>query len=218
LLDKENIQVSKLEQEKVEKDKLRKNLSGKEKQLQADLKAKENESRKLRKKIEDIIARETKPKKKPTGKGTYAMTPEEKVLSDSFAANKGKLPWPTEKGIISETYGVHQHPILKNVKTKNNGVDIATSPGEEARSIFDGKVVSVVNITTTNIAVIVKHGDYFTVYSNLDKVFVKQGSTVSTKEQLGNVHTSLKGITELHFEVWKGKVLQNPSYWILHRK
>lgn len=218
LLDKENLQVSKLEQEKVEKDKLRRNLSGKEKQLQSDLKAKEKESKKLRKKIEDIIARETKPKKKASGKGTYSMTPAEKELSTSFASNKGKLPWPIEKGMISETYGVHQHPVLKNVKTKNNGIDIATSPGEGVRCVFDGEVVSVVTITTTNIAVIIKHGDYFTVYSNLDKVSVKQGDKVGTKEYLGNVHTSLKGITELHFEVWKEKALQNPAYWILPSK
>lgn len=218
LLDKENLQVSKLEQEKVQKDKLVRNLSGKEKQLQADLKAKEKESRKLQKKIEDIIARETKPKKEATGGGTYKMTPAEKELSTSFASNLGKLPWPIEKGMISETFGVHQHPVLKNVKTKNNGIDIATSPGTVARSVFDGVVVSVVTITTTNIAVIIKHGDYFTVYSNLDEVFVKQGDKVSTKEKIGKVHTSLKGITELHFEVWKEKALQNPAKWIVPAK
>lgn len=218
LLDKENLQISKLEQEKVQKNKLVKNLSGKEKQLKAELKAKEKESRKLRKKIEDIIARETEPKKKATGSGTYKMTPAEKELSTSFASNFGKLPWPIEKGMISETFGVHQHAVLKNVKTKNNGINIATSPGTEARSVFNGVVVSVVPITTTNIAVIVKHGDYFTVYSNMDKVFVKQGEKVSTKEKIGAVHTNLKGITELHFEVWKEKTLQNPSKWIVPAK
>jgi len=218
LLDKENLQVSKLEQEKVEKDRLRQNLSGKEKQLQAELKKKEKESQKLQKKIEDIIARETKPKKKTSGGGTYEMTPAEKELSSSFASNMNKLPWPVGKGMISETFGVHQHPVLKNVKTKNNGIDIATSPGTVARSVFDGEVVSVVTITTTNIAVIIKHGEYFTVYSNLDEVVVKQGDRVKTKEAIGTVHTSLKGITELHFEVWKGKTLQNPSKWILPSK
>jgi septal ring factor EnvC (AmiA/AmiB activator) len=218
LLDKENLQVSKLEQEKVQKDKLVKNLSGKEKQLQADLKAKEKESRQLQKKIEDIIARETKPKNEASGSGTYEMTPAEKELSTSFSSNMGKLPWPIEKGMISETFGVHQHPVLKNVKTKNNGIDIATSPGTKVRSVFDGVVVSVVPITTTNIAVIIKHGDYFTVYSNLDEVFVKQGEKVKTKEEIGAVHTSLKGITELHFEVWKEKTLQNPSKWIVPAK
>lgn len=217
LLNSENTQVSKLELEKVQKDNVMASLTGKEKQLKDDLRAKEKETKKLKKKIEDIIAREIKPKKTDAGGKAYALTPAEKQLSESFAANKGKLPWPIERGMISETFGVHQHPVLKNVKTKNNGVDIATSPETEARSVFDGKVVSVASITTTNIAVIIKHGEYFTVYANLDYVYVKQGDGVTTKETLGRVHTSLKGVTELHFEVWKGKTLQNPAYWILKR-
>jgi len=218
LLDKENVQILKLEQEKIQKNQLKQQLQGKEKQLTAELRKKEKESNKLKKKIEDIIARETKPKVTKSGKTEYALSPEEKLLSASFSSNKGSLPWPILKGMISETFGVHQHPVLKNVKTKNNGIDIATSKGEKARAIFDGEIVSVTKITTTNIAVIIKHGDYFTVYSNLDEVFVRQGDMVSTKEDLGNVHTSLKGITELHFEVWKGKTIQNPAYWILPNK
>jgi septal ring factor EnvC (AmiA/AmiB activator) len=217
LLDKENVQVSKLEQEQAEKNNVMQSLSGKEKQLKADLRAKEKESKKLKKKIEDIIARETAPKTTKTGGKSYALTPEEKLISDSFAANKGKLPWPIDRGIVSETFGVHQHPVLRNVKTKNNGIDIVSSPGSDARCVFDGKVVSITTITTTNIAVIVKHGEYFTVYSNLDDVYVKQGDEINTKEILGRVHTSLKGNTELHFEIWMGKNIQNPSYWIIPR-
>lgn len=218
LLDKENVQILKLEQEKIQKDQVKLKLQGKEKQLKSELRKKEKEAAKLKKEIENIIARETKPKVTKAGTTEYAMSPEEKLLSDSFSSNKGKLPWPLLRGMISETFGVHQHPVLKNVKTKNNGVDIATSKGEKARSVFDGKIVSVTKITTTNIAVIIKHGDYFTVYSNLDEVFVEQGDMVLVKDELGKIHTSLKGITELHFEVWKGKTLQNPAYWILPRK
>jgi septal ring factor EnvC (AmiA/AmiB activator) len=217
LLDKESEQVSKLELEKVKINDVVRTLSGKEKQLTADLRKKEKESRKLKKKIEDIIARETAPKTTKTGTKSYALTPEERLLSDSFTANKGKLPWPIERGMISETFGVHPHPVLKDVKTKNNGIDISTSPGSEARCVFDGKVVSVAKITTTNIAVIVKHGEFFTVYSNLDKVYVKQGDEVKTKEVIGRVHTSLKGETQLHFEVWKARAIQNPAYWIIKR-
>ena len=217
LLEKENIQVSKLELEKVRKNEVMNALAGKEKQLLADLRKKEKESRKLKKKIENIIARETAPKTTKAGTKSYALTPEEKLLSDSFTANRGKLPWPTERGMISETFGVHRHPVLKDVKTRNNGIDIVTAPGSEARSVFDGKVVSVAKITATNIAVIVKHGEFFTVYSNLDKVYVKQGDQVKTKELLGRVHTSLKGETELHFEVWKARTIQNPAYWIIRR-
>ena len=217
LLDAENIQVSNLEREKVRKNEVMQDLTKKEKQLRADLRTKEKETRKLTKKIEDIIAREMKPKKSPTTGKTYALTPEEKQLSASFTANKGKLPWPIDRGIVSETFGVHQHPVLKNVKTKNNGIDILTSPDSDARCVFSGKVVSVTTITSTNKAVIIKHGEFFTVYSNLDETIVQQGQDVKTKDFIGRVHTNLDGKTELHFEVWKGKELQNPAYWILKR-
>ncbi len=217
LLDAQNVQLLKLEQEESEKKKIKANLSGKEKQLRASIRAKEKEAKKLKKKIEGIIARELAKAKPKTKGGTYALTPEEKLLSDSFAANKGKLPWPTERGLVSETFGVHRHPVLKNVKTKNNGLNIVTSKGTEVRAVFSGEVVSVVTITTTNRAVIMKHGEYFSVYSNLEEVFVKKGDILETKEKLGRVHTNTKGKTELHFEIWQGKVLLNPSLWILKR-
>lgn len=217
LLDAQNVQLLKLEQEESEKKKIKLDLSGKEKQLRASLRAKEKEAKKLKKKIEDIIARELELKKTKIKGGSFALTPEEKQLSNSFAANKGILPWPTERGLISETFGVHQHPVLKNVKTKNNGLNIVTSNGTEVRTIFSGEVVSVVTITTTNRAVIIKHGEYFSVYSNLEEVFVKKGDVLETKEKLGRVYTNTKGKTELHFEIWQGKVLLNPSLWILKR-
>ncbi len=138
-------------------------------------------------------------------------------MEKDFVSNKGKLPWPIERGVISETFGVHQHPVLKNVKTKNNGIDIATSKNSEARSVFNGEVVSIASITASNKAVIIKHGEYFTVYSNLDNVYVTKGDKVTTKEFIGKVHTNLEGKTELHFQIWKGKTLQNPSTWILKK-
>ena len=217
LLEAQNVQLLKLEQEESEKKKVKANLSGKEKQLRSSIRAKEKEAKKLKKKIGDIISRELAKAKPKSKGGTYALTPEEKLLSDSFAANKGKLPWPVNSGLISETFGVHHHPVLKNVKTKNNGLNIVTSKGTDARTVFSGEVVSVVTITTSNKAVIIKHGDYFSVYSNLDAIFVKEGDRPETKEILGRVHTNSKGKTELHFEIWLGKVLLNPSLWILKR-
>lgn len=216
LLENENLQLSKLEIEQINKDKLTKDLSKKEKGLKKSLKAKEKEANNLNKKIKEVIANVTKPKSTPSGK-TYALTPDETVLSESFTANKGKLPWPIDRGVISETYGVHQHPVLKNVKTKNNGIDIATSKNGEARCVFNGEVVSITTISTSNKAVIVKHGAYFTVYTNLDDVFVKKGDRLETKQVIGRVHTNMEGKTELHFQVWKDKTLQNPSLWIIKK-
>jgi septal ring factor EnvC (AmiA/AmiB activator) len=213
LLNTQNTQVSALEREQVLKDDITRKLTGKEKQLRADLRAKENETKKLDKKIAEIIAKEIAAKQ-PKKDKEYTLSPEELELSSSFISNKSKLPWPVERGIISEDYGVHQHPALKNVKVKNNGINISTSEKSDARSVFKGKVVSIAKISASNIAVIINHGEYFTVYSNLDMVYVKMGDEVETMQAIGKIHTSLKGNTELHFQVWKGKEIQNPSSWI----
>jgi len=214
LLSQESTEVYLLEKERLEKKKVAASLNGQEKQLKSALREKERESKKLANQIEAIITAETKKVVSSGKKVNYELTPEEKTLSNSFLANKGKLPWPLERGVVSETFGVHKHPVLKKVQTKNNGVDMATSKNSDARCVFDGKVASVTKISNTNIAVIVKHGDYFTVYSNLDQVFVQKGDQVKTLQLLGRVHTNLKSETELHFEVRKGSVPQNPAYWI----
>ncbi len=214
LLGNEQNEVIKIEDEKSEKNRLTTKLQSQENKLRRTLRQKEKEVARLDKKIQDIIAAETAPKKNSTTGKSYELTPEEKTLSASFSGNRGKLPWPVERGVISETYGVHKHPVLKKVKTKNNGVDIATSARSEARAVYKGKVVSITKISNSNIAVIIKHGEYFTVYSNLDKVYVKKGDVVDIKEAIGQIHTNLKGETELHFEVWKSMTKQNPAYWI----
>lgn len=214
LLTKENTQLYALEDEKAQKDVLSRKILSKEKKLRAQLRAKQKEERKLNREIENIIAKATAPKKTKSGTRSYSLTPEEKVLAESFISNKGKLPWPVAKGVISEYYGVHKHPVLRNVKVRNNGVNIATSKGGEARCIFDGKVVSVTTITNNNKAVIVKHGSFFSIYSNLEDVFVKPGEDLNTKTPIGLIHTNNDGDTELHFEIWQGKNKQNPAYWI----
>lgn len=217
LLNKENIQITKLENNQREKDKIRANLSTKEKQLRAQLRRKRKEANKLNRQIENIIASETKTKKSSEGKSNYALTPSEKKLAVEFRNNKGRLPWPTSRGFISESYGTHPHPVLKHVMVKNNGINIATGKDTDARAVFKGKVVSVATISNTNKAVIVKHGNWFTVYSNLEEVYVSTGDAVSTKQLLGRIHTNLKRKTELHFEVWNGKQKQNPYYWIIKK-
>jgi septal ring factor EnvC (AmiA/AmiB activator) len=218
LLDQQTTQLSRLELEQQRKNKVRRKLSGQESQLRATLRKKRKESQKLDQQIAKAIAAASV-KKQPGKKKTtaYSLTPTEKKLSETFAANKGRLPWPVKNGIVAQTFGVHNHPVLKHVQIKNNGLNIATSLGTPARAVFAGKVVSIVHITTTNIAVIVKHGDYFSVYSGLDKVFVKVNSHVDRLQNIGKIHTSLQGKTELHFELWKGKQLQNPSWWLAHK-
>lgn len=214
LLGNEQAEVVILEREQSQKNKVKKDLESREKQLKKSKKDKEKQTKELDRQIQKIILAETKPKKDESTGKTYDLTPSEKKLTDSFAQNKGKLPWPTERGVISGTFGIHKHPVLKKVRVKNNGIDIATSKNSEARAVFSGKVVSITKISNTNLAVIIKHGKYFTVYSNLEEVFVARGDQVETKEVIGKIHTNLKGKTELHFEIWSGSTMQNPSYWI----
>ena len=214
-----------LVKEKNEKNNTIKKLKNKEKELLRTLRAKEKESNKLKKAIDAIIAEEirlaaekAKETKTKTTSTIISLTPEESLLSNTFSENKGNLPWPSEKGIISSTFGEHRHPVLKKVKTKNNGINILTNKGASARAIYNGTVISVKSITNTNTAVIIRHGEYFSVYSNLDNIFVKRGDKVTTKQKIGLIYTSPSDLkTELHFEIWRGKTLLNPAYWIVKK-
>lgn len=217
LLDIEQGEILELEKEQAQKDRLITDLQSKEKQLRSSIRYKEKQTKKLAQQIQKIISVEIAYKKDVVTGKVYETTPSEKKLTTSFISNKGKLPWPTSRGVISETFGVHKHPVLKKVKTKNNGINILTAKNSEARTVFKGKVVSITKISNTNIAVIIKHGEFFTVYSNLDKVLVKKGDEVATKERIGKIHTNLKGRTELHFEIWKGTTIQNPIYWVAQK-
>jgi len=211
LLDSQTTQISQLELEQHQKIRLKQKLSGQERSLRSRLRQKQKESQRLQAQIRKAIAAAAK---KAAANPSKKRTASNVRLSSSFLANKGRLPWPVKNGVISQTFGIHHHPVLKHVQIKNNGVNIATAKGSLAHAVFPGKVVNVVRITNTNIAVILKHGDYFTVYSGLDKVFVKNNQQVSQNQTLGIIHTNLQGKTELHFEVWHQKVLQNPAYWI----
>lgn len=194
------------------------NLSKKEKQLLATIDEKEKAAKKLQKEIEKIIAEEIRLAAKKAGTtatGSYALTPAEVKLSTDFTSNKGGLPWPLERGIISNTFGEHEHPVLKNVKTKNNGIDIVTEQSSKARAIFKGEVTRVMSIPNYNYVIMIRHGEYLSVYSNLDEVYVEKGDNIKTKQEIGRIHTDEKELkTELHFELWKGKTLLNPSKWL----
>lgn len=196
-------------------------LSKREKELIASLRENERALNRLQKAIEAIIAEEIRLAReaaKKAGKSvpeSFALTPEEMLISNNFAANKGKLPWPSERGIIAATFGEHPHPVLKGIKTRNNGIDIVTHEGAEARAVFEGEVVNVLSIPSLNNVVILKHGEFLTVYSNLDQVFVRRGDKVALRQSLGIIHTdAAEARTKLHFEIWKGKELQNPEHWI----
>ena len=143
----------------------------------------------------------------------------EVALNQSFESNKGRLPWPVASGTITEGYGKHEHPKIKNLSTNNNGVDISTNRGSSVRTVFEGEVTSVLSIPGAGKIVIVKHGNYRTVYSNLQEVYVSTGTKVKTKQSIGSLLPDEDGSLSLaHFEihhVTNGQILRmNPSNWI----
>ncbi|MCD4736060.1 MAG: peptidoglycan DD-metalloendopeptidase family protein [Bacteroidales bacterium] len=218
LLSDEEKERNSLKQEKKDHDSKIRDLNEKEKDYLALIEEKETAALQLQKEIQRIIAEEIRLAAKNKGgntTGIFSLTPEEQVLSENFEANRGGLPWPLERGIISSNFGEHPHPVLKNVKVKNNGIDVLTEPQSKARAIFAGVVTRVMSIPNYNYVVMIRHGEFLSVYSNLDEVYVVKGADVEIKQELGRIFTSTNSRkTELHFELWQGKNLLNPVKWL----
>ena len=205
-----------LTNEKGEQAALVQKLKKREKQLRDDLRKQKRYTQKLEKEIQRIIARQAKlATKSKKGSGKYGLTPEEKVLSANFGSNKGKLPWPTKTGFISEKFGEHPHPVLKHVRVRNDGVNITTDEKSDCRTIFKGEVTHILSMPGLNNVIIIRHGEYFSVYSNLATVNVKKGDIVNSKEKIGVVYTDkAQSTTVLKFQLWKGSTKLNPAIWL----
>lgn len=146
---------------------------------------------------------------------SMSVTAEDVALTGNFAGNKGRLPSPLDRGSVISSFGEHAHAEFQNIRIKNNGVDITSAPGAQAKAVFDGEVSSVIFITNLNYVVIVRHGDYLTVYSNLEDVSVKKGDKVKIHQSLGKVATGPgESKARLHFELWQGTIVQNPAGWL----
>ncbi|MDD2306452.1 MAG: peptidoglycan DD-metalloendopeptidase family protein [Prolixibacteraceae bacterium] len=181
----------------------------------------EEEVRKARERARELArAKEAanktgKPSTKTSESTGYEMTPEEKLASGQFEQNKRRLPWPVERGVITDHFGIHEHPVLKNIQVKNNGIDISTGQGVKARAVFAGEVSRVFMVTGGNMAVIIRHGKYLTVYSNLVNVQVKSGDKVAIKQTIGTIGTDGDDEkTVLKFQIWKENVKMDPEDWI----
>ena len=213
--DKKRIEALKNEQNKqreaLNKDKKALNdkvakLKKQEKKIKKEISQKEKETKELQARIKKIIADEVAKRKADATVDTK--------LSATFESNKGKLPWPVAKGVVTKKYGNNPHPTQSKVVVFNNGIDISTEQGADALCVFDGQVSTVFNTGLTNV-VMVRHGLYFTLYANLDKVYVKNGDKVKTGQKLGLIHTgSSDNVTTLHFEVWNDKNNTNPGLWL----
>lgn len=207
------LKIQKREQENLTRDerkqkKMLQELQKKEKDLLAQQKKQQKKANDLNKKIDELINKDVQ-------KTANTLTKEEKLLAGGFEKNKGRLPWPTEKGFISGHFGVQQHPTLAHVSVNNRGVYIQTTSGSIARSVYEGEV-SAIFVSDGQNVVIVKHGNYRTVYSNLTTLYVKTGDKLTAKQKIGKIYTDPENDnkTELFFQVRKDTEVLNPSLWL----
>lgn len=190
----------------------------KEGQFASELRQKQSEIDKIDRAIEKMIADAIAANNKESGnedREVFALTPAAKALAADFEKNKGKLPWPVKAGIVSMRYGTQPHPIVKTATMNSNGVRIDTEKGGKARAVFSGVVSEILIVPGSHRMVMVRHGDYITIYNNLDNLYVKKGDEVAIGQELGQIATSkTNGKTTLYFVMYKNTTKLNPEQWI----
>ncbi|MFL2598503.1 MAG: murein hydrolase activator EnvC family protein [Flavobacteriaceae bacterium] len=218
LIEENRIVQKEIEKEKKEQNTLIKNLERKQKKLASQISKKEKQQRAIDREInrlirEAIAASNSRAGKK--GKKTFQLTPEAKLLADNFISNKGRLPWPLEKGIVVQDFGRQRHPVVKTTIIQSNGVVIATEPLAQVRAVFEGEVMSVIVIKGSNPSVLIRHGNFITLYTNLAKLYVKKGEKVNAKQAIGEVFTNQQtGKTQLQFGIFNNVKALNPKDWV----
>ena len=206
-----------LELEKKNNSKIVFEIKKNEQHYRNKLNEQKKEAKEIEEQIKKIIEEEIRKSRVEAEKNNSGspLTPEDLELSSNFTSNKGRLPWPLEKGIIVSSFGIQKNKAISGVETKNNGIDFSTDPGQNCRVVFDGKISRIFFIKGKGKAVLVNHGNYFTVYSGLENIVVKSGDKVISKQKIGTIITSeTTKETQLHFEIWKGKETQNPVKWL----
>lgn len=207
-----------LKKERNAQENLIKSLRRKERSLAAQISKKEKEARAIDREIDRLIREAIAASNKAagkTGKKTFELTPEAKLIAANFEANRGRLPWPLDKGVVIQGFGRQRHPVVKTTTIQSNGVTIATAPATQVRAVFEGEVMSVVTFKGSNPSVLIRHGNYITVYKNLGKLYVKKGDKVKAKEAIGEVFTNQQtGKTEIQFSIFNNVKVLNPKGWI----
>lgn len=242
LLRQEQAHAATLQKEKQQKEKAVKDIKSQEKQLTQQIKQAEAKKKKLQqqinaainaeiKKQQQLAAQKTAAAGKNNAKTTSANAPANKTqtkkeeysmlatakdveLNKGFEGNKGKLPWPVDKGVIVSSFGVHEHPDIKGVQVENQGIDIRTTKGSAVKSIYEGEVCSVFQGPNGKKVVIIRHGEYMTVYTNLESASVAKGTKVTMGQKIGVISTNESGQSEMNFQVRKGAKTQNPVLWL----
>jgi len=209
---KEDSQKNKLNREQNSQRRIISGLSRKEKQLRKEIEEKRKIAIEIEKEIERVIEEENRRNR------MNEMTPEDRIVGEDFSNNKGRLPWPVERGVITAQFGIHDHPVIKDTKINNIGIEITSGTKESARAIFKGKVMSVFGITGGNMAVIIRHGKYLTVYQNIVNVEVKPGDQVEAKEYIGDVYYDDDEKSIIKFMIYEEKEKKDPEIWLAKKR
>ena len=211
------VQTTLMKERKFQQNLIR-SIKSKSRSLTSEIKQKQRQSAAIDKEIERLIREAIAASNKLAGKASknvFALTPEAKLLAKNFVANKGKLPWPVEKGVVTQRFGTQPHPLVKTTMIKSNGITIATNPKSKARAVFDGEVMAILSFKGSNPAVLIKHGNFITTYKNIAKVYVRKGQKVKSKQSIGEIFTHPQsGKTTLQFSVFNELKPQNPKNWI----
>jgi len=211
ILQQKEKELNVLGREKIEKQRNINQLRTQEGKLITELREKQKIQNRLELEIKKLIEEEIRRSKE---RNVSVLTPAEKIISGDFLKNMGGLPWPVNRGIITGKYGEHDHPVIKGIKVKSIGIDINTVEGEPARVIFDGEITKIIAIMGANNTIIVKHGEFRTVYQNLVNIKVKTGDMVKKGDNLGTIYTDSNKSTKLHFQIWRDKNNLDPEKWL----
>lgn len=232
LMHENESETKELEVDKKSKQNLVQALSGKEEELRDRIRSNEKAIARLNNEISRLIAKEIEAERKrkarasssaakartgKSGANENTLSPQARSIGGAFSKNRGNLPWPVDRGFITQTFGVHQHPDLEGITTVNNGVDITSPKGALASAVFEGTVSAILNIPGQGQAVLVNHGEYFTVYAHLSVVLVEKGQVIRMNQHIGKVMTDDDGKAVLQFQIWEGQEKQNPQSWLRDR-
>ena len=217
------IEENRLVQQQIEKDaqdqkSLIKTLERKQTSLASQISKKEKQQKAIDREINRLIREAIAASNKALGKKrkkTFQLTPEAKLIADNFKANKGRLPWPLEKGVVVQGFGRQRHPVVKTTTIQSNGVILATEPLAKVRAVFEGEVMSVIVIKGSNPSVLIRHGNFITLYTNLAKLYVTKGEKVNAKQAIGEIFTNQQtGKTQFQFGIFNNVNALNPKEWV----
>ena len=215
LIESNENEKKKLSNEKKDQNNLINSLSKRESSYKKQINDKQKQALLLDKEIDRLIKEAISESNKNSSSTIFSLTPEGKALAESFSNNKGNLPWPVERGIVIQKFGLQTHPVVRTTKIKSNGIVIATNENANVRTVFKGKVLSILKFKGSNLTVLIQHGNYISVYKNLSKVYVNKGQDVESLEIIGQVFSNNSDSkTTLQFSIFNNTTALDPYLWI----